>query len=1073
MCDQTDLPLALQEALDGWAREKDCSCIDINDNTQFIRIWMISAIMAVCVCTVVTVPLCWCTSKRPPGFTDADDPGTDSQAVKRAKDLSPVRKAELDDSSAEDDVGPGPNLEKATEHLLQTSPTIDGKVWRPMCGTRLDQIHEIGGVGTELYFRLLRGLGICFIYMAAVTGGSASFNLVSNFVPDNGQYLAKSTVGNVGAAPVSDMLAPDHRFLILQYDGGCQGTAVSRITAIMGWLDFSSTLIFLGFVVLYRFYLIPEVAKQNDANQVTVRDYAVEIDCLPAVYKGMEEKDEKGRNKYEVELSELLCARVAEMRQKEQRGKANVEEGPAPKVKELTLVRNFNGRLHSVVAAARMKEEKAIAEYIRDEKKKLNLDKEVKKLNKQLDKLSRKITKLDKHLDKKLKPIEASPVVRAFAIMSCMQDKERLLVDYRFSQFFLLRSLFQCLARSDCLNRCCPMRKRFFKGRNIRVRPAPEPTNIIWENQDIPVAMQYTRRAVMWSFFIFVLIFSFVCIYVTNWEAKRNMASTSQRLGNSACDPLVRQSVSSSQYSCIATNATQWTVNWVVKNATSEEQTCYCGAVGYTKVLADARLFNGICQDWVIHNASGSAIGIACTVLITVINIVCRMVLLQLAEWEKPLSASDLNTSKMMKIFSLQVFNTGFVIFCVNFYPPDWVPFGGLIFVGEFGDSVRGWYSVVGAALLMNMLANAVSPGATNLVNMLVNRSCRQYKRTRVMHHAQLLKLYTNPPFDIASNFAQLLTTVFVTVTYSAGLPLLNLFAAAYMLVTYWTDKTVLLWGSSRPPAYDTQIPKDAAEVMLYAVPLHCMVGVWMLGQPCTFPSNPLGGTLASLTEMGEGLSTQTLRGNSTLPSGFKNRVTRESTWMLFALLIVLVGFYVLWTVLWILGGTVGEFMKCLIMFCCPRRSKTFPTDAAEALPWADAAKYIETNYPPASYQMERHPSFRLMKKYMRGTATNFNGTSGPTLESAHSKDTRDASPGARVPTAIAEGFLQALQREYVREEGSAVANFLSASNLSTGDRDYLCRYEELVIRAQQDSADAVRQAIADIAQKWGLQVSP
>jgi len=53
---------------------------------------------------------------------------------------------------------------------------------------------------------------------------------------------------------------------------------------------------------------------------------------------------------------------------------------------------------------------------------------------------------------------------------------------------------------------------------------------------------------------------------------------------------------------------------------------------------------------------------------------------------------------------------------------------------------------------------------------------------------------------------------------------------------------------------------------------------------------------------------------------------------MLFFLLLAMVALYVLWTVLWIVGSTFGEFGKVLVMCCCPQRAKTVPEDVAAGL---------------------------------------------------------------------------------------------------------------------------------------------
>merc|ERR1712013_183920 len=69
--------------------------------------------------------------------------------------------------------------------------------------------------------------------------------------------------------------------------------------------------------------------------------------------------------------------------------------------------------------------------------------------------------------------------------------------------------------------------------------------------------------------------------------------------------------------------------------------------------------------------------------------------------------------------------------------------------------------------------------------------SCCACCLARIKTQDELLELYTNPEFDISLQFAQLLMTCFCTLTYSAGMPILTLFACIYCFVCYWTDKFV------------------------------------------------------------------------------------------------------------------------------------------------------------------------------------------------------------------------------------------------------------------------------------------
>jgi len=492
------------------------------------------------------------------------------------------------------------------------------------------------------------------------------------------------------------------------------------------------------------------------------------------------------------------------------------------------------------------------------------------------------------------------------------------------------------------------------------------------------------------------VIMSFVLVFSATTAAKSTESPNDVLLGAESCDPVSGASTGSEDaYRCIQSNATEWSMDFLETSASDMEKACYCDVVGYSAIFQDANLYNGICHAEVLKMAKKIGITIGATGIVVVINVVSKLLLNVLAETERPWSYSSLNSSKMVKIFALQTLNTAFVVFCVNYAPPDGVPLGSVIFLGDYHDSVRSWYSVVGAAILTNMLANAVTPAATNLSTLIISKVMRCLCARRQQHQALLLKLYTNPEFDMAVRFAQLLTTVFVTLAYSAGMPMLYLFAACYMMFTFWTDKILLLRGSQRPPQYDAMMAKDATQTMLYSIPIHCIFAIWMFGQSCTFPSAPLGGVLADYATRGmdqvnqaaaAGMTdvTATVNGTSysmndigmAAANGVAERVTKEATWMFFLFLVLLVAIWVLWTLMWVLGGTIGEVFVACSALCCPTDlSKVAPTDedgnaskGPRWVPWEKARVKIEQVSPPASYKMEAHPAFMDVKDYLGET---------------------------------------------------------------------------------------------------------
>jgi len=781
----------------------------------------------------------------------------------------------------------------------------------------------IGGTGTELYFQLVRNLGFAFFFWAALALPSAAFAWHGDFAPDNGSPLTLTTIGNLGWS-VRGGLRPEARYLII----GCQGLPVEVLTKYFAWLDTVGVCLFFAYVLWFHFRHIPEADGMEEDEMFTPKDFSVEVDCLPA------RLPEQEQVQYEQELRDHLKRRLARMRKKHRDAVTDVIDRD---ICEITLVRDLQGRLGDITSRAELLRRRAIAVRRDEEKKVASLDK--------------KIQKLSERLKRHLQAEEELPVTRAFVILNTPQDANYLLQDYRFAEYSLLR--------------CCQYRNRRFHGHAIRVRQAPEPSNIVWANQDVPWFWRQVRVGLMNCVFLVIVIVAFGLVFAANAAAKGQSQTSHSFLGYDECDPSTAAydpSQAGARYKCLVTDALSWTTAYAV-NSGGDILDCYCAALGYAEIMKRSELRTA-CTGWLIEAGRAISIMAVCSTAIVAVNVAVRVILIYLAEVEKPLSMSQLNSSKMRKVAFAQTICTGFVITLVNYHH---FPLGSFIFQGDYTDFTRGWYAAVGTPLLMSMLANTVGPSASYVATMLLTACRRYWCASRMKHQAELLELYTNPHFDLSIKYAQLLTTVVCTLTYSAGLPLLNLFAAMYMFATYWVDKVYLFRGARRPPHCDTQMPREASRYLIGAVALHCVFAIMMFGQACTFPSSDLGGALASVSSQATGAVNKRTTSSSDAVGWWSDRFSRESAWMHFALVLVLAALAVVWLVLWLLGSTLGQVLRGIVLAqtCCPVRVKTLPKETADRAVWGSAKDLIESILPPASYKLERAPEFNLLKPYL------------------------------------------------------------------------------------------------------------
>jgi len=805
-----------------------------------------------------------------------------------------------------------PSLEAAERHLLKTSNTLfeNGKyIWRSVHGTTLKEIHEIGGEGIELYFRLVRGLGICFAYMAIFTTPIAAFSWNGNFMPDIGSTVAKSTIGNIGKVASANFSQQD-RFIIL----GCHGKPVKDFTVAFSCLDATAIFIFMMYLIYVTFTSL-SVTAEEDLEITDMTDFTVKITGLPRRIDNQEQ--------YEERLKQHLINRISDLRQKYAISDSTL---PPIKICEISLVRDFSKRLSSIKKRGELMREVEICKYKGDRK--------------QQARLQARIENINRSLTKKLQPEVQLPVLCAYVVINSQSDVENLLFNYRFARLRVLR--------------LCQGQKKRFEGRAMCFTRAPDPTNIVRENHDVSTCERTFRISINILLWLVAVGVSATAIYFVTSTTKSSSQAASSQLGSNTCDGGTH--VPADTYKCLYHVAVQWTME-EAETLRDVELDCFCQTKGHAAVLTSVELRDGLCNAWLKEVSTGYAYRIAAGLIIVVVNALFRGIVFRMVLWERPLSVSSQNSSYMWKTFVSQFINTAIVICLIN-----WRAFG--IFQGDYDDFERGWFASVGGAMITTLLLNAFATCSINACYSLSFRILRYWRKSKMTHQAELLKLYTNPEFDLSTGYAQLLTTVFCTLVYSSGLPIVLYLASAYCLFTYWCDKWILLKGSKRPAKIDASLPKLVVRITILSVPMHCAIGILMYGNECIFPSAPLGGDLNSLS-------------SNIGSSSLRARLTRDSTFPLTVMLLISVIVVISWFSFLFFGGSAqSALLICsYCKHCCTRRKRSkfghTPSDAsrikAGARTFDQARAMIEKVAPPASYKLDRHPDFAQYAKFLRG----------------------------------------------------------------------------------------------------------
>eukprot|EP00392_Amoebophrya_sp_AT5.2_P003976 g3981.t1 len=244
------------------------------------------------------------------------------------------------------------------------------------------------------------------------------------------------------------------------------------------------------------------------------------------------------------------------------------------------------------------------------------------------------------------------------------------------------------------------------------------------------------------------------------------------------------------------------------------------------------------CEDFYDKQQTMLLITSASALVVVILNAVLKFGLTALAHVERPLTLSGLETSIATKVFIALFLNTALLVFLLN---QKWFPPFDEVLKGDKQDFDHQWFATVGLAIATTLMINIASPhliavGVSYVVRLkqyLLGACCASTEEA-------LASAYDPPEFELAPRAGALLNTLFSTLVFAAGCPILIWFAALNHALCYLCDKFLLFRVSKRPPAYDEAVMYDSLLLIPFAMLAHAVVGIWMLGNPDVFPSGEI-----------------------------------------------------------------------------------------------------------------------------------------------------------------------------------------------------------------------------------------
>lgn len=784
-----------------------------------------------------------------------------------------------------------PSLSKAEDYMNYNQPRQGGKGGSKFhfrqtttgrhcclggCGEMCDlwregQISEFGiyGPGVTNYFKFTKWLFWLFFVLSIISCPELMLNLLGPFNNQAGLTdLSATTVGNLAPRNLNETvyieipLCPFSRAVSISLYGQDFNCAITRDTLGIFYSGFD---ILISLTVLIAFLWIRIFEKQEeillDKNTVFASMYTLQIKNLPL------QCTEKILREHLLRVlrcrSRAIEAVHIAVDNRDEFDKC-VERGTLIKerIRLINLHRYETTRIREKYVTKDAKGEAKRKDFIR---------------------ICMGIDEKIRNVESDLKSIESTvgshrPLV-AYVTFATIDDLERCLIE-----FGQKRRGFRCFFKVDDAI--------LLDGKELQFTRAPEPSTIIWENLRFSFRERMTRRNLTTFLALLLILISVICTYT----AKILQDRSSQTAGSELCPDGFDHLPKSSKILAVESDAS------ILH--------CYCDDLSYTEKSTD-----NTCRSYFKEQISTQLVTYFASLIVLLVNICMEFVMQLFSNLEKHQSEDSAYRSVFLRLFALKYINTS-CIFLIN-SNIQWL---ADIF-GSKGNSIEfsgEWYRSVGVSIVLVQIGNIAFAHSKKFYDyFMYKRAIHQANKRQetdnpsVLTQDELNKLHEGPSFEFSINYAQLMTTFFVCLTFSAGMPILYIIGMFNFGFTYLVDKYLFINLYRIPNRLSTKIGREATGLVPWAVVLHLLMSIWAFSNSMIFSSTKSEEAALLLSESGSYSASKTgYNPSEALTSAtLAKKVYHRHTYPLFLFVLIIVLFRVLVWLFTQLGYQSGRIL--------------------------------------------------------------------------------------------------------------------------------------------------------------------
>lgn len=366
----------------------------------------------------------------------------------------------------------------------------------------------------------------------------------------------------------------------------------------------------------------------------------------------------------------------------------------------------------------------------------------------------------------------------------------------------------------------------------MKFTQAAEPTDIIWEHSHYTEFQIQVREIVAYIFIAILLSTIFYLCYLVMFRATeiqsifppRNCANIDNTYG----DYLEEYAIKEQAYIAGAN----------FKNVVSSGAwQCYCaaaiadGTTDQTPLNADGE---PICSVFYTMSLKVLFWTNALSYIIIILNMVLRETCIALIGWIGYKTETKKLIRTTLLTFYVLFLNTAFLVLLVNANMTEQPISFGLS--GPISDFNELWFRTTGNFLVSTMIFNAYYPpleffmyyGLRWLFRMMDSNWTGDKRITNATSIQAYIDIRAGPQYLMHFKYSTILNTVFVTMMYGFGIPILFPICGITLIGIYIVEKGSFYYSYKLPPMYDEKLSQVVLDTLMYAPLLYIGFGYWM-----------------------------------------------------------------------------------------------------------------------------------------------------------------------------------------------------------------------------------------------------